>query len=135
MRRDFTRCCLRQAEIPPSGADRAAADGSDRGAAFLTSRANDRYTWILRQSIYHGFSSGARPKRVLPVRNRRYDSVASDKAMRQPWANCSRSTYSPTLWMLFWPAPKVTVGMPWRTSQLASRTALLIRSAGVRPIL
>src|SRR5262249_51079679 len=52
---------------------------------------------------------------------------ARARAMRQPCMNSGMSTYSSVVWMLCCPAPKVTVGTPCRTSQLASRPPLPIR--------
>ena len=59
--------------------------------------------------------------------------VARRTARRQPWANSSRSTYSLTVLISYCPAPMVTVGTPWRKSQLASRPPLEKTVVGFNP--
>ena len=49
---------------------------------------------------------------------------------RTPRSNSSRLIHSSTVCTSFWPAPKVTVGMPWRTIQLASSPPLVARMFG-----
>lgn len=47
-------------------------------------------------------------------RDARQRAVASARASRQALWNAGMSTHSSTVWASFWPAPKVTVGMPCR---------------------
>src|SRR5262249_33694563 len=62
-----------------------------------------------------------------------HSAVASSTARRQADSNSARSTHSRGVWISFCPAPSVTVGMPCRTSQLASRPPLVTRRCGSRP--
>src|SRR5438067_444046 len=71
--------------------------------------------------------SVAEPTPRRPVRR------ASATATRQANSNSARSIHSPTVCASFWPAPNVTVGMPWRTIQLASRPPLVTRTLGMLP--
>ena len=59
--------------------------------------------------------------------------VANRTASAQARSNSSRSIHSSTVCASFWPAPKVTVGMPWRTIQFASSPPLTVRMFGAPP--
>ena len=70
----------------------------------------------------------ARKNRAAPPS---HPIVASLTASAHARSYSSRLIHSSTVCASFWPAPKVTVGMPWRTIQLASSPPLVVRMFGV----
>src|SRR3954471_7144330 len=57
--------------------------------------------------------------------------VASCSASAQARSYSSRLIHSSIVCGSFWPAPKVTVGTPWRTIQFASSPPLAARMVGL----
>ena len=105
-----------------------------RGAA-----AHDRFVTIDRNCGFERENAGladARRARSCGLQRCRLASVhrivASRTASAQPRSNSSRLIHSSIVCASFCPAPKVTVGMPWRTIQLASSPPLAARMFGCR---
>src|SRR6202035_5665677 len=69
------------------------------------------------------------------ARREAHPHVASRIARAHARSYSSRLIHSSMVCGSFWPAPKVTVGTPWRTIQFASSPPFAVRIAGVPPTL
>src|ERR1700722_9760572 len=89
---------------------------------------------------YDGLTDGcpcnqpAFPSRAS-ARREAHPIVASRTASAHARSYSSRLIHSSMVCGSFWPAPKVTVGTPWRTIQFASSPPFAARIAGVPPTL